>query len=56
MDGGLRIYNVEPLSEKARVGESIYNVVILITSMFLFPRVKSCVMVVIYLMWEARVK
>ena len=52
MDGGLRIYNVEPLSEKARIGESIYNVVILITSMLLFPRVKSCVMVVIYLICE----
>lgn len=35
MDGGLRIYNVEPLSEKARIGESIYNVVILITFVFI---------------------
>ena len=23
MEGGFRIYNVEPLSEKARVGESL---------------------------------
>lgn len=26
MEGGFRIYNVEPLSEKARVGELFYAV------------------------------
>lgn len=30
MEGGFRIYNVEPLSEKARVGESLYIITMVI--------------------------
>ena len=30
MEGGFRIYNVEPLSEKARVGESIIITMVII--------------------------